>query len=253
MRKIQILGLALFAVFAFGAMAASSALAATGEWLVAKVAVTENLPAETEGLLFLIKLISPTNSGVLVKIDCEGIFDGTIGAAGKDTVTAVLNLSMELINKLGESPELALSCTVVETHSSLEDCNLNSLAEVWPGNLPWTTQLGELLESGGVVSVTDTFGPGTGGEPDYEVMCNDSIGVLGEELCEGPTSALVTNEPGPPPFVLGEFTLAASPETNCPGGTGEKTGAQVGEGKTWAVGGTVATPVELERLETAVN
>ena len=47
MKPIPNLGLALFAVFAFGAMTAASALAANGEWLVAKVEVKENLPAET--------------------------------------------------------------------------------------------------------------------------------------------------------------------------------------------------------------
>ena len=55
------------------------------------------------------KRTSATNSAVLVKVDCEGIFDGTIGAAGADTVTERLNPAKEKILQLGE---LALSCTV---------------------------------------------------------------------------------------------------------------------------------------------
>ena len=135
MKRIPILGLALFAVFAFGAMTAASALAANGEWLVSRAEVKENLPAETEGLLFLLQHISPTNPAVLTKFDCEAIFAGRIGSAGAGTVTELLNIAKERILSLGE---LALSCTVSETHSSLEDCeegsgNLKSGHIIFPG------------------------------------------------------------------------------------------------------------------------
>src|SRR5450759_4894241 len=100
MRKIQILGMALFAVFAFGAVAAASAFAAS-EWEVEGVKLTTTLPAETEGSLKLIKLVSTTNREILVEVRCEGIFDGTVGPGSKDTINKVLNLAMEEIGQLG--------------------------------------------------------------------------------------------------------------------------------------------------------
>ena len=97
MRKFQVFGLMLFAVLAFSAVATASAFAEVGEWLVENVKPAEALPAETEGLLIVARLVSSTNSAVLQEVDCEGILDGTIGPGVADTVTAVLNLAKELI------------------------------------------------------------------------------------------------------------------------------------------------------------
>jgi hypothetical protein len=84
MKKTQI-GLALFVVFAFGAITAASAFATSPEWLVKGNSFSGTLSSETTGLLTLIKLVSSTNSEVLNKLDCEGTFDGTITSpAGTD-------------------------------------------------------------------------------------------------------------------------------------------------------------------------
>jgi hypothetical protein len=242
MRKIQILGMALFAVFAFSAVAAASAFAAS-EWEVEGVKLTTTLPAETQGSLSLIKLVSSTNSAILVEVHCEGIFDGTVGPGSKDTINKVLNLAMEEIGQLGG---LALECKVeAGGMSGLLDCELGSTALVWAENLPWNTEL-ELMEPSG--AILDRLGfPAGAGVPAYEVECKTTSGIVGSELCEGATSAEVKNDTGTPMGVFGEFSAAVgSEEANCTM-TGEKTGLNVGSGTTWAISS------ELVRLDTLVT
>ena len=62
-----------------------------------------------------------------------------------------------------------------------------------------------IKEVGGKVEVIDDLTSTVAGkEPGYETNCLDDLGVLGEEVCEGNTAGLVTNEPGStPPSVLG--------------------------------------------------
>ena len=202
MRKIHILGLALFAVLAFGVTVASSAFAEPGEWLFNGATFNATLNVETTGLLTLVRLVSETNSAILTEMDCEGIFDGTItqggaGVKGTDTITALLNSAMELVNELGEAPELELNCLVTFDSGALTDCKAETLAQLWPDNLyggngPWLTELLE-LEANGLV-LDHLFGLGVlGQEPGYEVRCESLFGVFGEELCEGPTTFDLTN------------------------------------------------------------
>jgi hypothetical protein len=226
-------------VLAFGAtVVASSAFAVPGEWLVNGAILSGTLNAETEGLLTLVRLVSEINSSILTEIDCEGIFDGTItqaavGVKGTDEILALLNLAQELINELGEAPELELNCLVTFDSGALTDCKENTLAQVWPDNLytngPWLTELLE-LESNGLV-LDHLFGPlGTlGTEPGYEVRCETLLNVFGEELCEGPTSFDFTNGVG---TINGIANLAESPEVHCIlGATNEeKVAGLIGEG-----------------------
>jgi hypothetical protein len=258
MKRIQIIGLTLFALFAFGATA-SSALAT--EWLVEKLGFAGSLAVETEGELELIKLVSSTNSAVLVALLCSGIFDGFIineGGEALDEIVDLLNLLQETIGELGMAgEELALSCTVTQSASGSLDCVNGSLAELWPDNLNlvlghvWLTAI-ELMEpSPGVILLLDKlFGEGAGLEPGYDIDCLDAFTILGEELCEGPSSADVTNDlTSMPPGVLGKFSSAEGIGTelvDCTG-TGTQTAELFGEGHTWAIG------LELEHLETAID
>ena len=239
MRKIHILGLALFAVFAFGATVASSAFAAPGEWLVNGATFNATLNSETRGLLTLIRLVSETNSAILTEIDCEGIFDGTItqggaGVKGTDTITALLTSTMELVNELGEAPELELNCLVTLDSGALTDCKENTLAQLWPDNMynvngPWLTELLELEVNGLVLD--DLFGPlgVLGTEPGYEVRCESLLNVFGEELCEGPTTFDLTNGVE---TVTSTANLTESPEVHClfAGTNEEKVAGLEGEG-----------------------
>lgn len=252
MRKTQILGLALFAMLACSVIVVASAGAEALLWLVNGADFTGTLNAETEGLIELHKLVSPTNGNLLNTLHCEGIFDGTITnpavgfGDGTDEVTKVLNLLKEEIGE--ELVGLAIFCLVTQA-AEAADCKLNTEAEVWPEKLPWLTDL-QLMTT--AETWLDLFLEATNKTPGYHVRCETGIiGLLAEELCEGPTSALLTNDATTvPPSVLGEFN-ANSEEVNCTA-TGEKTGAQLGSGHTWATEDfTLNTRLETALSETA--
>jgi hypothetical protein len=214
-RKIQILGLALCAVFAFGAVVAASAFAASPEWLLeGKPIVTADL-VETTGALTLDVLVV----GILaVALDCSGIFVGTVGPGAADLITEVLNSAKEPTSSTPLTG-LALSCEVLT--SALKECgNVGELAEVWLVKLPWVT---ELLLNG--TTITD-MSPAAAG---YDVLCPGGK----ENLCEGTVvNSTLTNEASGD--VLGVFSEAE--EQHCVIG-----GAHIsGNGLTVAVeGGTL--------------
>ena len=233
MRKFYVLGLALFSVFAFGAISAGSAFAAL-EWLVEKAAFAGSLNAETEGTINLVKLSS--SLGPLNTIKCEGILDGVITFPSTGLVTKVLNLAMEETGT--PLSGLSLLCIVTEQVESA-DCKLGTSFLLWPINLPWTTEL-ELMEITGEEVLDHIVNAG------YEVECETGIlGIHASETCEGLTSTVMTNGFGTPPGVVGTFN-ANSEAVNC-SMTGAGTGLQTGSGTLWAIG------AELERLETAID
>jgi len=167
MRKIQIIGLAFAAVFAFSMVSASGASALTlwdecmemtggaftnsdcnvlgspnlWEWL--PITVSTPVDSLTTDLLLL-------STGVVsVQVLCEGSMVGTVGATGSGTVT-------ELLNTAGEA--LSLTGTLVVC-TNIEGCP-EPLAT--PENLPWNTQLviAEGEDAAGLL-----LGPGASGEP----------------------------------------------------------------------------------------
>jgi hypothetical protein len=244
MRKFHLFGLVFAAVLAFFAIA-TSAFATELQWLVGGAAILEALEAETEGELELVTLNAA--GGELEVILCEGIFDGLIELKGADTVDLVLNVAQQEI-LLGVR---ALECKVELDEGALTDCTAGTIALMWPDNLPWKTQL-ELMEPSG--EWLDLFGPGTGGEPGYEVECTLLNGLKLEDLCAGHSSALILEALeqwlGVGAFgVHGEFNFAnpiASEEGDCTL-TGAGVAALRGLGITWAIG------IQLERLETDVS
>ena len=92
MRKVQLLGLVLLALFAFGVFTAS-AMATTllDEWLVGGAAVTTELLVEVEDEL----LLEDSKVPIIGKVDilCSVIYDGWIGPNSLDYLSEVLNLS----------------------------------------------------------------------------------------------------------------------------------------------------------------
>jgi hypothetical protein len=245
MRKIQKFGFALFAVVAFSATAATGAFAEP-EWLVELAAINQTLPAETEGLWNMISLESGNE---LVAIDCEGVLDGTIGppvaakpGVGTDEITSVLSLNQETISSTQLSG-LALGCLVAKSAGVLGDCMLNTLAAVWPENLPWKTEM-ELMAAAPIW--LDILSGPVGKEPAWESECSTNIGTQ-SLLCEGLVSAAVSNEAGTvPPSVLGEFSVAAGTEEESCSATPINSDLE-GSNNTWAIG------AELARLETAIS
>jgi hypothetical protein len=201
MKKLHVVLLALFAVFAFSAAIAGSASAETtllAEWLFNGAAITALLPVETTGELLLETLVLGISA---VDIDCSGIFDGSVGPNGEDEVTKLLNLAKEEIGS--ELTGLSLDCEVL---TAVSQCLAGELAELWTDNLPWHTNL-FLMESGVIL---DSFL----GLPGYHVFCPIEGG---ENLCTGPTSTTMTNGATD---VIGVFELANPEEASCSTGSG---------------------------------
>ncbi len=196
MKKLQILGIALVAVFAFGALVAGSASATVttllAEWLVNGVAIPEgtNLASESTGELELTDLKTLLGEST---VKCSGILIGTVGFDGADTVTEVLNLAKELIG--APLTGTALSCTEVKVCEE---------ALVWPVNLPWSTLLELVEEEGSVFFGVLLYAHAGGGNPGWEVECMKTItkpvdectgeGII-ELGLEGTTLTASFNEP----------------------------------------------------------
>jgi hypothetical protein len=158
MKKIQILGLALVAVFAFSVVAASVASAEItllAEWLINGAPVATLTSTEGTGKLIL------KDAKIGIAMECSGILDGSVGANGEDETTEVL---------IG-SPLAPASLTNHIICTGLEGCG--APAEAAPEELPWLTQA-ELLENG-------TFGDIVT-KAKYWSMCN-ILGILVEEEC----------------------------------------------------------------------
>ena len=145
MRKIQVLGIALLALFAFGALTAMSASAANtyllAEWLLNGVAIGANETnlVEIDGTLLLEDTKAVLGSPAAVR--CTGSFDGWVGPNSLDFTTEVLNVAEEAISTT-KLTGLALEC-VAET-----GCETNTPPLVYPVGMPWESEV-ELLEQSG--------------------------------------------------------------------------------------------------------
>jgi hypothetical protein len=211
MKKFQIMGVALVAVFAFCAFAAASAFAVNPEWLIGGVAVLAATSVQTTGHIFL----SDTKAPIIgtATVECAWTFDGTFNTAGKDEITEVLTANGTLIK-----PVTLTSALVAETGllcTAILGCE-GTDAEVWPDNLPWNTQL-ELL-NGQVVD--HIFGNGTD-EPGWHVFCL-VFGIGTSDLCEGLNYTLIENMlTGSENDLLANFVEPPSLKVTClEGGTG---------------------------------
>ena len=93
MRRVQLLGIVLFALFAFGALTAASAIATTllAEWLVGAVAVASELLVEILNVLLLEDNKVPIIGKATVL--CSGFFDGWVGPSSLDFISEVLSAS----------------------------------------------------------------------------------------------------------------------------------------------------------------
>ena len=169
-KKHQILGLALFAIFAFSAVITATALAAEeslpAQWLFNGSAVTAALPTLSTGSL----LLEDTKTSIgKVAVVCNGKLDGEVNTAGKDKITAVLNSAgTEIV--LGGT---ALLCA--------NETNCGGEAEVFPELLPWNTQLNLLEPSGKFVDALTS-------EAGYNVTCT----ILGLKVVDECTAAIGT-------------------------------------------------------------
>src|ERR1700683_2894893 len=172
MTKFRILGIALVAVFAFGAVLAASASAATfllAEWLVGGAAVTTELTTEATGELLLEDTKVPLLGKAVVL--CSGIFDGWVGPNSLGWVTEVLTLAGAAVSNTVLSGT-ALECT------GQTACETNTVVLVWPIGLPTETEV-ELLEQESKVFFTVLFLKKLG----YYIASCLVLGVSAEDEC----------------------------------------------------------------------
>jgi hypothetical protein len=152
MKKLHLIGLALVAVFAFGAFSVSSAFALESTWLVATVKPTITLAVDSTGKL----LLEDTKGGIIgeaVAVECEGTNSGTVGPGPQDLLEAI---------------------TVTKCVKQAGTCGEPSAS---PINLPWLTSV-ELIGTKFYDDiVTEKSGATTIG---YNVICNKIV----EDSCE---------------------------------------------------------------------
>lgn len=220
MRKIHLLGLAMLAVFAFGAVSATVAMAelpnveAANEdafWLVKGVAIPTTPPGEANarntestGEIILGNLSSN------IEVKCSGVILGTVYNLGSTEatleggfglVTAIDDLSTGTFKGL----ELGgLLCSTVKPAF----CENNAESPlVWPDNLPWLTTLHLMTldsEEKAASLFLILFSADPTNLPGYEVKCL-LLGATIEELCEGESSASLELMAGAPNILLAEF------------------------------------------------
>jgi hypothetical protein len=164
MRKIYLIGLLALLVGAFSALSASSAFALTftlAEWLNNGNAITANESVDTEGELLFENVL---NGGAIL---CEGLFEGTVGANGADSITAVVNLAGATIASLD-----AAGSTGGIVCSGVKICETGS--EIWPVGLPFKTELNLDTEDGKFYDLILNA--------EYAILCLFLGGSI-EELC----------------------------------------------------------------------
>jgi len=202
MRKLKIVGLALFALVAFSAVAAASASAHTWEEDGSEILTAKE--GTTEGLILLEDMGAPGKPDLL----CSGKFTGTFGPGGSTMITMIEDL--EVPANLEDANTLSwLKCEF--TAKGL--CE-GTLVLVMPQGLPWKDKLnvrvGKLVDEIEGVS--------------YTVLCETFLGTT-EDTCSGTSVGEVKN--GTSGEVLGETSEneEITPAVNCTLG-GEKQGLQ---------------------------
>jgi hypothetical protein len=190
MKKIHLMGLAMFAVFAFGAIAASSAFA-EDRWLIDGTGVTTLTSVQTSGTLILTDTKAPLVGEAAA--ECSAILDGTVGPAGEDEITEVLTLAGVAYGHDNANSELenaGVACTNVKNCPG---------ALVWVFGLPWLTQL-ELVST---TFVDDFTSDNTAKLLGYELECSEQLGKPVDLCTQALFVATLENMGAPENDVLG--------------------------------------------------
>jgi hypothetical protein len=178
MKRFQLLGVALVAVFAFGALVVASASALPtfllAEWLVGGNPITAELHVDIVGELLLED--EKALGLIKAKVLCSGLLEGSMGLTGEDLITKLFDLLGNEINKTALT-EAGLVC------ENQENC---PEPLVWAINLPWNTLL-ELMEENNEVFFADLISSGGGGNPGWYVWCMGTNTVDTCEAAEGVT------------------------------------------------------------------
>ena len=174
MRKVQLLGIVLLALFAFGVFTAS-AMATTllAEWLVGGVSVTTELLVEMSGELLLEDTKVPVIGNATVL--CSGIGVGWVGPNSLGWVSEVLSLNDEAISTTPLSG-LSLEC------AAQAGCETSSVVLVWPVGLPYTSEV-ELVEQTGGPFFAALLNGSAGGNIGWEITSCLVLGISMEDEC----------------------------------------------------------------------
>jgi hypothetical protein len=193
MKKIQLIGLALFAVFAFSAFAASSAFALESTWLVdgETLTVAHNVDSESTAAGFSLADAKGGIFGEEVEVLCTGTDLGTVAPGKADTLSSIT----------------VTGCTVMKGI-----CGTPVTVE--PINLPWNTSV-VLIGSKFYDDTTTTVGNKKVG---YKVVCNGFI----EDTCEAALAQPeLANGAGGVVEAIFKSADANQPKANCSrGGAG---------------------------------
>lgn len=231
MRKIQLVGVVLLALFALGALTATSAMASTllAEWLLNGTAITTEVLIEGSGELLLedTKAILGSAAAVL----CSGIGVGWVGPNSLDWVSEVLNLNGEAISTTPLSG-LSLECT------PQTGCETNTSVLVWPIGLPYTSEV-ELVEQTGGPFFADIGRASTGGNAGWELTDCLVLGSPHEDECTTPEGAAELRLEGTTLLAIASaafLELIGGRLALCTA-SGEETGLDSGEGSLTLSGG----------------
>ena len=204
MRKLHVLGLALFAVFAFSVVAVASASALESVWLVGGHTALVLELVLSEGELLLSDLKVPFVGEVMVL--CSGLSEGFIGgdASGDNPkwgeVTKITGLN-------ATTEPLWIVCT------RQVGCEAGTTPELMPVNLPWLTELLLVSEK----YLDDVIG--TGGNTGWVVRNCLVLGLSPEDECtKAEASADIDNGTSD---VVALFSAAIAGLANCSQGGSE--------------------------------
>jgi hypothetical protein len=235
MRRIYLVGLALFAVLAYGALAVTSAFADETALFLnngTEILAGEEIAVDGAGELTLTTLVGGANAA---SVDCSGVLHGTLLTGGLDLINELLSLT-DVAIPLTALTGTGLSCEVLT--SLLGSCGtVGELAQVWAINLPWLTVV--LLMTTVPVFLIDIVNSGAGA-PGYYVLCPGAGAKT--NTCTGKTSFEVENETGGLFNEFGEGAIASEKASCTEGGVGA--GDISGHGLTESTAGLTITVSE---------
>ena len=211
--RLRTIGLALVAVFAMSAVAASAASAVPPSWGACAAGTPETKPPclnSSEKLVELTSALAVKSKGTLsltdtkvplvgsVTVKCTGTDAGTIGPEKADSITEIYETS----------GSKKIKCTSSQ-------CTGTPEAEAV--HLPWTTELVEVTNKKGEKEIRDLIKNSGAGVPGWAVKCT-ILGVTKTDECTAASSTKTTNTASG--NVAAEFEKE-SPKANCSlGGTG---------------------------------
>lgn len=176
MLRIRIIGLAIMAVFAMTAVAASSASA--HEWLIGGKPITAAKTIMSHGTLLL---EDSEATGGAVAVNCPGFDTGTVGPGALDVITKVSSTELGATNDINCTFEKAGLCESSTTPTALAI------------NLPWMTEI--YTASNG--EIRDMITADGAGSPGWKVTCKAPIlGTTSDECTVALGSTALANVTG---------------------------------------------------------